>query len=206
MGSDNVRGAVGVAVATVALIFVFVGCSSVFEEGASTESELLRNGDFLAGFENWYAWQGGGSIVYTTNNGKLSVTKLTEDPEYRVWDPLIGQRLGTVRRNVSYDVQLTASSSLTGNRLIVVVQEDGVDSDGDGRNNTVYSMEEYALNQVDTIYQFTFVPNSTNSTSALKFFFGFSTVGARVDIAQVRCGPSSSEMPSLKPDASARQE
>ncbi len=120
---------------------------------------LLRNGDFSAGFDNWWT---AGSVRVSTSDGELCVT-ITNGGTNQ-WDVIVGQNGAPVTAGQTYTITFDARASQNARANVRVQQE--------AAPYTAYFSQDANLTTEAQSFQYTFTSAHTDPAASFQFQIG----------------------------------
>lgn len=138
----------------------------------NAENELLRNGDFAFGSQNWEQWHEweSGTDANVSYDGNLQITSRNGGSE--IWHiKIFSKEKITLSQDEEYTLSFDYSGE-PGKQLYVFIEESGFDADADGSNYTSYMSRKLTCDGSPQSFTNTFVPAKSNSHLSITFQAG----------------------------------
>ncbi|GLS90722.1 hypothetical protein GCM10007916_17890 [Psychromonas marina] len=126
---------------------LLVGCSTTDAPNqnnleTSMNGEMLRNGQFVNGNDDW--WVAGGKLAVKGTEGCINVTK----PGSKPWDVILGQGGSGLIKGASYTLAFTARANIDTSFKAIIQHE--------GAPYTKYFSKDVSVTSKATPFSFTF--------------------------------------------------
>ncbi len=136
--------------------------------------ELVKNGDFSQGKEDWNHWANastGATATALFSNGTFRVIETRRGVNN--WDWNLSTRSVDVKKGVKYRVSFDASSSIA-EEIRVGVYENGTDVNYDGNSYTEWDNHYFTISATTQTYTYAFTMNAgfDDPSAALIFYLG----------------------------------
>lgn len=140
---------------------------------ALTEPEMLLNGNFENGSLNWIItqmWNESIRANVSFDGGTLAAEVIDSGTEY--WS-IAARSIDwiSVEEGIQYELKFSCKGKKD-KSLMVTVQEEGIDDDGDSNKYTQYYYQQVVLDGTDQDNTFTFTAPANNSKICVKFGLG----------------------------------